>query len=83
MPVMDGIEATRRIREHEQTLQRSQERAMIVALTGVAQADVERDAIGSGMDTFLTKPVRLDVLEPIISRKIHESHLAWIAILIN
>lgn len=49
---------------------------MIVALTGVAQADVERDAIGSGMDTFLTKPVRLDVLEPIISRKIHESHLA-------
>ncbi|KAJ5989587.1 hypothetical protein N7481_004797 [Penicillium waksmanii] len=76
MPVMDGIEATRRIREHEQTLQQSQERAMIVALTGVAQADMERDAIGSGMDTFLTKPVRLDVLGPIISRKIHESHLA-------
>ncbi|CAI7604941.1 unnamed protein product [Penicillium pancosmium] len=76
MPVMNGIEATRRIREHEQTLQRSQERAMIIALTGVAQADVERDAIGSGMDTFLTKPVRLDVLGPIISRKIHEAHLA-------
>ncbi|KAJ5749563.1 hypothetical protein N7533_006591 [Penicillium manginii] len=74
MPVMDGIEATRRIREHEQTLQ-SQERVMIVALTGVAQADVERDAIGSGMDTFLTKPVRLDVLGPMISRRIHEAHL--------
>jgi CheY-like chemotaxis protein len=71
---MDGIEATRRIREHEQTLQ-SQERVMIVALTGVAQADVERDAIGSGMDTFLTKPVRLDVLGPMISRRIHEAHL--------
>jgi FixJ family two-component response regulator len=49
---------------------------MIVALTGVAQADMERDAIGSGMDIFLTKPVRLDVLGPIISRKIHESQLA-------
>lgn len=49
---------------------------MIVALTGVAQADVERDAIGSGMDTFLTKPVRMDVLGPIISRKIHEAQLA-------
>ena len=74
MPVMDGIEATRRIREHENTLD-SKQRAMIVAITGVAQAEVERDAIESGMDTFLTKPIRLDIVGPMIKRKIHELSL--------
>ncbi|KAJ5988274.1 hypothetical protein N7481_003484 [Penicillium waksmanii] len=65
MPVMDGLESTRRIRKFEKTL-KSQGRVTIVALTGVAQADTQRDAIRSGMDLFLTKPVRLDGLAPII-----------------
>lgn len=69
MPVMDGIEATRRIREFEKTLDNA-ERTMIIALTGVAQVETERAAIASGMDTFLTKPARLDSLLPLIKERI-------------
>ncbi|KAJ5764818.1 hypothetical protein N7520_004377 [Penicillium odoratum] len=72
MPIMDGIEATRRIREFEKTLEDKQ-RTMILALTGVAQAETERDAIGSGMDAFLTKPARLNALRPIIKDRMPQT----------
>ncbi|PYH67204.1 uncharacterized protein BO88DRAFT_406398 [Aspergillus vadensis CBS 113365] len=67
MPVMDGLESTRQIRAFENTL-KQHARVTIVALTGVAQADVQRDAMGSKMDLFLTKPVRLQT----IARTIHD-----------
>lgn len=57
MPVMDGFEATRRIREAEANA--GSERVPVVALTahvaGTA-ADAWQDA---GMDAYLTKPFRL------------------------
>lgn len=65
MPVMDGLESTRQIRAFESTLE-NHERAMVIALTGVAQADLQREAIGSGMDLFLTKPVRLNTISNVI-----------------
>lgn len=65
MPVMDGLESTQQIRAFENTLEKH-ERATIVALTGVAQADLQREAIGSGMDLFLTKPVRLNTILNVI-----------------
>ncbi|KGO50386.1 CheY-like superfamily [Penicillium expansum] len=46
MPIMDGLESTRRIREFEKKLE-TKSRVTIAALTGVAQADTQRDAIGS------------------------------------
>lgn len=73
---MDGLEATRRIREFEKTLE-TQSPVRIAALTGVAQADMQRDAIGSGMDLFLTKPVRLKSLLPIIKGILPPSHALW------
>jgi CheY-like chemotaxis protein len=73
MPVMDGLESTRRIREFEKTIE-SKSRATIVALTGVAHADMQRDATGSGMDMFLTKPVRLSSLVPIIQGILPSTH---------
>ncbi|KAJ5519704.1 hypothetical protein N7463_000157 [Penicillium fimorum] len=76
MPVMDGLESTRRIREFERTLE-IESRVMIAALTGVAQADMQRDAIGSGMDLFLTKPVRLKGLVPIIKGILPPTHALW------
>ncbi|KAJ5523719.1 hypothetical protein N7494_010369 [Penicillium frequentans] len=72
MPIMDGIESTRRIREFEKTLE-NKRRTMILALTGVAQAETERDAIGSGMDAFLTKPARLNGLRPIIKERLPQT----------
>ncbi|CAG8029636.1 unnamed protein product [Penicillium olsonii] len=65
MPIMDGIEATRLIRQFERKVNLTP-RVTIAGLTGLAQADVQRDAIASGMDLFLTKPVGLDGLVPII-----------------
>jgi CheY-like chemotaxis protein len=76
MPIMDGLESTRRIREFEKTLE-TKSRVMIAALTGVAQADMERDATGSGMDLFLTKPVRLRSLVPIVKGILPRTHALW------
>lgn len=60
MPVMDGLEATRRIRALEH---RNQLRAVpILALTGLASDSAHREALESGVDVFLTKPVRLKML---------------------
>lgn len=60
MPVMDGFEATRCIRAHEE--QEGLERVPIIALSGLASEDAQKEAIGSGMDVLLTKPVKLKTL---------------------
>ncbi|KAJ5936548.1 hypothetical protein N7466_002998 [Penicillium verhagenii] len=65
MPVMDGLESSRQIRAFERSL-KLPARVPIIALTGVAQAELQRDAIGSGMNLFLTKPVRLDKIASVI-----------------
>ncbi|KAK5806256.1 hypothetical protein VI817_000514 [Penicillium citrinum] len=65
MPVMDGLESTRQIRRFEGTL-KPHNRVAIIALTGVAQIDTQRDAMASGMDLFLTKPVRLQTIIQVI-----------------
>ncbi|KAJ5263320.1 hypothetical protein N7478_010925 [Penicillium angulare] len=65
MPVMDGIESARRIRGFEQKIGITNP-VRIIALTGVAQIDLQRDAIGAGMDFFLTKPARMKSLVPLL-----------------
>lgn len=69
MPIMDGLESTRRIRAFEKGTEKHK-RATIVALTGVAQADVQRDAFSSGMDLFLTKPVHMKTIKSILENGI-------------
>ena len=55
MPVMDGLEATRRIRAQE--LERQKHRARIIAMTASAM-DSDRDAcLAAGMDAFVAKPI--------------------------
>ncbi|KGO77364.1 CheY-like superfamily [Penicillium italicum] len=56
MPVMNGFEATRAIRSLEKDTD-GRERAIIIALTGLSSSRDESDAIASGVDLFLTKPV--------------------------
>lgn len=60
MPVMDGFEATRCIRAYE--AQGNHSRVPIIALSGLASEDAHQEAMGSGMDLLLTKPVRLKAL---------------------
>ena len=64
MPVMDGFEATRRIRE----AQAGARRVPILAMTANAmQGDRER-CMEAGMDDYLPKPVTLDVLRVALQR---------------
>ncbi|KAJ0359270.1 hypothetical protein COL154_008414 [Colletotrichum chrysophilum] len=67
MPVMDGFEATRRIRAHEKAHGLS--RCNIFALTGLASAGAQQEAFASGIDLFLTKPVRLKELSKILETR--------------
>jgi CheY-like chemotaxis protein len=60
MPVMDGFESTRHIREFER--QEGLQAATIIALTGLASASAQQEAFASGIDLFMTKPVRLKQL---------------------
>lgn len=64
MPVMDGLEATRRIRKLEQqsVLRRP---ANIVAITASALTHEKEKCLGAGMDAFLTKPVSLKELSDV------------------
>ena len=64
MPVMDGLEACRRIRAHEGEGRRTP----IVALTANAYAEDEAACMAAGMDGFLAKPVRSAELAQIIAR---------------
>ncbi|KAK6073689.1 hsp90-like protein [Seiridium cupressi] len=67
MPVMDGFEATREMRAHEQENKLS--RCTIYALTGLASAGAQQEAFASGIDLFLTKPVKLTELSHILEER--------------
>ncbi len=59
MPVMDGYEATRTIRASDRPDAKT---ISIIAMTANAFVDDIRDAIDSGMDAHITKPVQIDKL---------------------
>jgi hypothetical protein len=56
MPVMDGKEATRRIRDLE--AQRGLPRTPVVAMTAHALTGDSEDILAAGLDDYLTKPMR-------------------------
>ena len=62
MPVLDGLSATRRIRE----LLADRPRPRIVALTANALKEDEAACRAVGMDDFLTKPVQMSQLAKLI-----------------
>ncbi len=55
MPVLDGLEATKRIRLIEQT-QCLPRRQLIVGVSANSDHETEEQAIASGMDVFIAKP---------------------------
>ena len=66
MPVMDGFEATRGIRDDE--FERGRGRTPIVALTADALAGDRERCIESGMDDYITKPVSGAMLASVVER---------------
>ncbi|GMU46041.1 MAG: hypothetical protein AMXMBFR26_08230 [Porticoccaceae bacterium] len=65
MPVMDGYEATRRIRELEGEGAR---KVPIIAMTAATGAEEQQRALDAGFTDFLHKPVRLDALNATLAR---------------
>lgn len=65
MPVMDGLEATRRIRQWEQDNRRPP--LPIVALTTKTFAEDREQCMAAGMDDFLTKPISIEQLGRVLS----------------
>jgi len=59
MPEMDGLEATAAIRDREQT---TGEHIPIVAMTAHSLAADERRCLESGMDAYISKPIRTSEL---------------------
>jgi len=66
MPVMDGIEATVKIREIER-LDKIEERTPIIALTANTMDNDRDKCISFGMDEFMAKPFDIEKLNSIFT----------------
>jgi signal transduction histidine kinase/ligand-binding sensor domain-containing protein/DNA-binding response OmpR family regulator len=63
MPEMDGLEATRRIRQNNEILQ-----PVIVAMTANAMPEDREICIDAGMDDYLSKPIKLGEIISILEK---------------
>lgn len=70
MPIMDGYEATQRIRHYEK--KHGLPPSMIIAVTALYSEAAHVEAYGSGFDLFLSKPVRLKELAGIIRDRLKD-----------
>lgn len=76
MPVMDGFEASRQMRRSEkehraglpEAAQKGLPNTIIAALTGLDSPNAQKEAFGSGIDTFLIKPVKRGDVQAVLDR---------------
>jgi two-component system cell cycle response regulator DivK len=63
LPLLDGLAATRRIRQHEALRD-----VPIVAVSAHDTADFHADALAAGCNDYVTKPIDFDQLETLLGR---------------
>ncbi len=73
MPEMDGLAATREIRNLEQE---SAERIPIIAMTAHAMQGDRQRCIESGMDDYISKPIRVHQLMEVLGQNVDDSQIA-------
>ena len=67
LPLLDGLAATRRIREQD-----GLSKVPIVAVSAHDTADFHADALAAGCNEYVTKPIDFDQLEGLLSRLIRK-----------
>lgn len=70
MPVMDGLQATQKIRELEKE---TGQHIPVIAMTARAMEGDRQECLESGMDDYLAKPIRIKELAQRLSRIVPES----------
>jgi len=65
LPLLDGLAATRRIRQQD-----GLSKVPIVAVSAHDTADFHADALAAGCNEYVTKPIDFDQLEGLLSRLI-------------
>ena len=68
LPLLDGLAATRRIREQD-----GLGKVPIVAVSAHDTADFHADALAAGCNEYVTKPIDFDQLESLLSRLVGKS----------
>jgi CheY-like chemotaxis protein len=63
LPKLDGLAATRRIRQHDELA-----RTPIVAVSAHDTTDFHADALAAGCNEYVTKPIDFDQLESLLKR---------------
>jgi len=61
MPVMDGYEATRKIKMHN-------DKIPVIAVTAYAQKNDREKILNHGFDEYISKPIKLETLLAVLSR---------------
>ncbi|KAI7260913.1 hypothetical protein KC345_g9947 [Hortaea werneckii] len=65
MPVMDGLEATSRIREDSKG---SPDKTVIIAMTANVMEGIQNRCTAAGMDGYISKPLKLSSIKQILAR---------------
>ena len=69
MPEMDGIAATAKMRESEKELSLQDDRPeTLIPIIAVTAHATSKECIAAGMDDYITKPQKKDVLLEIIEK---------------
>jgi CheY-like chemotaxis protein len=68
MPIMDGYTATRKIRKWEGDVKAGESRIPIIAMTAHAMKGDREKCLAAGMDDYVTKPIKPEILFPVIEQ---------------
>ncbi|AIQ65567.1 histidine kinase [Paenibacillus stellifer] len=72
MPVMDGLEAARKIRS---SMKRDSGSPVIIAMTANVMDGIQARCLAAGMDNYISKPLKLGSIQKMLSRYFGEEGL--------